>query len=130
MEPQQVRVLEFMMKFNPLAVANKPTIPDDQYVELSIKLIEEELQEFKEAWEDAYFVKIADALSDLNYVVHFAANVFGIDLEEIDKEVHRSNMTKLGEDGEPIFNEIGKICKGPNYEPPRITEILERQRKR
>lgn len=92
--------------------------------DLRIDLIQEELDEYKEAVFNKDIVAIADALADLDYVVNGAAVEHGIVLPVITAEVHRSNMTKLGKDGKPIYREDGKILKGPDYVPPHIAPLL------
>ena len=119
------RVKEFMKSFGQ-EVKSKPEWPNDETMELRIDLIEEELGEFKDAIinGDGTLVDVADALSDLLYVVYGAGHSFGIDLDKCFAEVHRSNMSKLGEDGEPIYREDGKVLKGPNFSEPDLTSIL------
>ena len=119
------RVKEFMKSFGQ-EVKSKPEWPNDETMELRIDLIEEELGEFKDAIinGDGTLVDVADALSDLLYVVYGAGHSFGIDLDDCFAEVHRSNMSKLGEDGKPIYREDGKVLKGPNFSEPDLTSIL------
>ena len=119
------RVKEFMESFGQ-EVKSKPEWPDSETMELRIDLIEEELGEFKDAIVDGdgTLVDVADALSDLLYVVYGAGHSFGIDLDDCFAEVHRSNMSKLGEDGKPIYREDGKVLKGPNFSEPDLTSIL------
>ena len=119
------RVKEFMESFGQ-EVKSKPEWPDSETMELRIDLIEEELGEFKDAIidGDGTLVDVADALSDLLYVVYGAGHSFGIDLDNCFAEVHRSNMSKLGEDGKPIYREDGKVLKGPNFSEPDLTSIL------
>lgn len=119
-----------------------PTVPDDSLRDLRIELIREELEEFVEAmtgcgakvkitWDlidkepEVDLVAAADALADLIYVVCGAAHVMGINLQAVVNEVHRSNMSKLGEDGKPIYREDGKILKGEAYEPPDVAKVLD-----
>lgn len=87
-------------------------------------LVTEEYKEFIDALWRGDMVEIADSLADLAYVVYGTAVSLGIDLDAVFREVHRSNMTKLGEDGKPIYREDGKVLKGPNFEPPRIREVM------
>lgn len=94
---------------------------------LRVDLIEEELDEYRTAWNQEDLVEAADALADLLYVVYGTAVEHGINIDEVFAEVHRSNMSKLGEDGKPIYREDGKVLKGPNFELPKIEEIIERQ---
>lgn len=91
---------------------------------LRIELIDEELKELRMAVASNDLVGIADALGDLDYVVNGAAIEYGIDLPEVTKEIHRSNMTKLGPEGKPIYREDGKVLKGDGYEPPRLATVL------
>ena len=92
--------------------------------ELRYALIEEELHELREALDDKNIVEVADALTDLLYVVYGAGHSFGIDLDKCFEEVHNSNMSKLGEDGKPIYREDGKVLKGPNYCKPDLKKVL------
>lgn len=140
MNPQDM-VEEFHRTYGQ-PVRKSPThhIPETQH-DFRIELIREELEELVEAvtGEDAtvsiervptFFpdvVGIADALADLIYVVYGAAHFYGIDLDEVVTEVHRSNMSKLGPDGQPIFREDGKVLKGPDYFKPDIESVLEGQ---
>ena len=119
------RVKEFMKSFGQ-EVKSKPKWPNDETMELRIDLIEEELGEFKNAIlsADGTLVDVADALSDLLYVVYGAGHSFGIDLDDCFAEVHRSNMSKLGEDGKPIYREDGKVLKGPNFSEPDLISVL------
>ena len=102
----------------------EPTWPDFSTRELRLELIAEELDELSDAVADRDMVQIADALTDLLYVVYGAGHTFGIDLDECFQEVHSSNMSKLGEDGRPIHREDGKVMKGPNYFEPDLEAIL------
>ena len=102
----------------------EPTWPDFNTRELRLELIAEELDELSDAVADRDMVQIADALTDLLYVVYGAGHTFGIDLDECFQEVHSSNMSKLGEDGRPIHREDGKVMKGPNYFEPDLEAIL------
>ena len=122
---QQVK--EFMETFGQ-EVKSKPAWPHWETMDLRIDLIQEELEEFKDAIisADGTLVDVADALSDLLYVVYGAGHSFGIDLDECFCEVHRSNMTKVGPDGKPIYNEFGKVMKGPNFSEPRLGDILNK----
>lgn len=101
-----------------------PQFPDKKIQELRAFLIAEELEELVDAINKKDIVEVADALTDLLYVVYGAGHAFGIDLDETFAEVHRSNMSKLGEDGKPIRREDGKVLKGPNYTPPDLKSIL------
>ena len=119
------RVGEFMSTFGQ-TVRTKPTLPIKlpQVSRLRVELIEEELQEVRKALEDNDVIEVADALTDLLYVVYGSGHAFGIDLDQCFEEVHSSNMSKLGEDGQPIFREDGKVLKGPNYFKPMLQEVL------
>lgn len=92
--------------------------------ELRYNLIDEELQELRQALDEKNLVEVADALTDLLYVVYGAGHSFGINLDNCFEEVHNSNMSKLGEDGEPIYREDGKVLKGPNYWQPDLKKFL------
>ena len=105
-------------------VNEKPTIPDEKIVQLRIALIEEELNELKEAIKKNDIVEVADALTDILYVTYGAGHSFGVDLDKCFDEVQSSNMSKLGENGKPIYNESGKVMKGPNYFAPNLKKII------
>ena len=107
-------------------VVTKPDWPEAKVMELRMDLIEEEVGEFNDACLNASgsLVDIADALSDILYVVYGAGHSFGIDLDKCFDEVHRSNMSKLGEDGKPIYREDGKVLKGENFSEPNLKEVL------
>ena len=92
--------------------------------ELRYNLIDEELKELRQALDEKNLVEVADALTDLLYVVYGAGHSFGINLDKCFEEVHNSNMSKLGEDGRPIYREDGKVLKGPNYWHPNLKKIL------
>ena len=96
-------------------------------IKLRQDLIEEEFDELRDAVEESDIVEIADALTDLLYVIYGAGWIYGIDLDATFAEVHRSNMSKLGEDGKPIYREDGKIMKGPNFFKPNLVKVLEAQ---
>ena len=93
--------------------------------ELRYELIREELEELREGLDKRDIVEIADALTDLLYVVYGAGHSFGIDLDKCFEEVHNSNMSKLGEDGKPIYREDGKVMKGPSYFKPDLKNVLQ-----
>ena len=95
-----------------------------QEVQLRIDLIEEELNELKEAIKNNDIVEVADALTDILYVTYGAGHSFGVNLDKCFDEVQRSNMSKLGEDGNPIYNDSGKVMKGPNYSVPDLKKII------
>ena len=108
-----------------LTTSDAPTLDVPSRVkELRCALIEEEAAEFRAAVEDGDIVGVADAIADLLYVVYGAALTFGIPVREVFAEVHRSNMTKLGGDGVPLYREDGKVLKGPNFSPPELLPIL------
>ena len=98
--------------------------PDEATQQLRIELIEEELNELKEAVEEKNIVAIADALTDILYVTYGAGHAYGMNLDACFAEVQRSNMSKLDEDGKPIYREDGKVLKGPNYSEPNLYEVL------
>lgn len=105
-------------------VKEKAEFPDNKIVQLRIDLIEEELNELKEAIKNNDIVEVADALTDILYVTYGAGHSFGVNLDECFDEVQRSNMSKLGEDGKPIYNDSGKVMKGPNYFAPNLKKIV------
>ena len=119
------RVHEFMKVFGQ-EIKENPEWPDGETMELRIDLIEEELGEFKDAIinGDGTLVDVADALSDLLYVVYGAGHSFGLDLDACFKEVHRSNMSKLDEYGKPIYREDGKVLKGPDFTEPDLKSMI------
>ena len=102
----------------------EPTWPDFSTRELRLELISEEFSELAQAIDDRDMIQIADALTDLLYVVYGAGHAFGIDLDECFQEVHSSNMSKLGPNGKPIHREDGKVMKGPGYFEPDLEGIL------
>ena len=106
-------------------VKNKASFPNEKIVELRSALIEEELSELKIALEQKNLEEVADALTDILYVTYGAGFAYGINLDKCFKEVQRANMSKLGEDGKPIFNEKGKVMKGPNYSEPNLKQFVE-----
>ena len=122
------RVKAFMLMFGQ-EVVKKPEWPSAETMELRIDLIEEELQELKDGilLGDGTLVDVADALTDLLYVVYGAGHSFGINLDKCFEEVHNSNMSKLGNDGKPIYREDGKILKGENFREPNLKEVLNEQ---
>jgi len=116
-------VREFMMAFGQ-EVKNKPENPDTNTQALRYDLIKEELQELWDAQCQNDLIGVADALTDLLYVVYGAGHAYGIDLDKCFEEVQRSNMSKLGADGKPIYREDGKVLKGPNFFQPNLEAIL------
>ena len=112
------------MNFYGQEVKNSPEFPDSKIVQLRIDLIQEELNELKEAINNNDIIEVADALTDILYVTYGAGHSFGIDLDSCFNEVQNSNMSKLGDDGKPIYNESGKVMKGPNYFKPNIKKII------
>ena len=105
-------------------VKTKPSFSSDKINELRIDLIKEELDEFQEAMKNNDLLEVADALTDILYVTYGAGHAFGIDLDKCFDEVQNSNMSKLGENGEPIYNESGKVMKGPNYFKPDLSKFV------
>ena len=105
-------------------VNTKPSFPNKKIVQLRYNLIKEELDELYSAIKDKDIIEVADALTDLLYVVYGAGHSFGIDLDKCFAEVQRSNMSKLDNDGKPIYNENGKVMKGPNYSKPNLKQFL------
>lgn len=105
-------------------VKNKASFSTDKINQLRCDLIEEELNELKEAMSNKDLVEVADALTDLLYVTYGAGHAFGIDLDQCFDEVQKSNMSKLGQDGKPIYNDAGKVMKGPNYFKPNLSKFI------
>ena len=106
-------------------VKNKAEFPNEKIVKLRYELIKEELEELNQAINDKDIKEVADALTDILYVTYGAGTAFGIDLDKCFDEVHQSNMSKLGSDGKPIYNEIGKVMKGPNYFKPDLKKFIK-----
>ena len=106
-------------------VKRTPEFPTEETAKLRIELIVEELNELIDAKEDKDLIGIADALTDILYVTYGAGHAFGLDLDACFREVQRSNMSKLGEDGKPIYREDGKVLKGPNYSEPDLKKTLQ-----
>lgn len=117
---------DFMQVFGQ-EVLDRPTIPSFDLAALRLDLIQEEVDELKEGLAKQDIVEIADALTDILYVVYGAGHAFGIDLDECYEEVHRSNMSKLDEDGNPLYREDGKVLKGPNYNKPNLAKVIQEQ---
>ena len=105
-------------------VKGKPSFSTDKINKLRIDLIKEELDELKEAMNNNDLLEVADALTDILYVTYGAGHAFGIDLDKCFDEVQNSNMSKLGENEKPIYNESGKVMKGPNYFKPDLTKFV------
>jgi len=103
----------------------KASFPNEKIIKLRYELIHEELGEFKRAMEEKNLKEIADALTDILYVTYGAGHAYGIDLDKCFSEVQRSNMSKLGDDGKPIYNEKGKVMKGPKYFEPNLKQLIE-----
>ena len=105
-------------------VKKKPSLSTDKINNLRVSLINEEFEEFKEAIKKNDLREVADALTDILYVTYGAGHAFGVNLDECFDEVQRSNMSKLGEDGKPIYNESGKVMKGPKYFKPDLSKFI------
>ena len=117
------KVKKFMQKFKQ-EVKSKPSFPDDNIIKLRINLIKEELLELEEALNEKNIEETADALTDILYVTYGAGHAFGIDLDKCFDEVQKSNMSKLDKFGNPIYDDQGKVMKGPSYFKPDFKKIL------
>tara|TARA_B100001540_G_C15789401_1_gene634705 strand:+ start:575 stop:946 length:372 start_codon:yes stop_codon:yes gene_type:complete len=117
-------VKKFMKAFGQ-PVKTKPNFPDEKTINLRFDLIKEELSELDQAIKEKDLTEVADALTDILYVTYGAGCAYGIDLDKCFKEVQRANMSKLGADGKPIYNEKGKVMKGPNYSPPNLKQFVK-----
>ena len=117
--------VKIFMKTYGQEIKEKPEFPKEKVIDLRISLIKEELDEFQEALKEKNLVEVADALTDLLYVTYGAGHAFGIDLDKCFAEVQRSNMSKLGEDGKPIYNEQGKVMKGSKYYKPNLKQFIK-----
>ena len=117
------RVKTFMETFNQ-EVKTKPSFSTHKINTLRYDLIKEELDELKVAMENSDLLEVADALTDILYVTYGAGHAFGIDLDKCFKEVQNSNMSKLDENGKPIYNQAGKVMKGSSYFKPNLTKFL------
>ena len=106
-------------------VETKSSFPDQKIQDLRYELIREELEELKVALEEKNLKEVADALTDILYVTYGAGHAFGINLDKCFEEVQTSNMSKLGENGKPIYNEAGKVMKGPNYFKPNLKKFID-----
>ena len=117
------KVKTFMETFGQ-EVKNKPSFSSDKINSLRYDLIKEELEEFKVAMENKDLLEVADALTDILYVTYGAGHAFGIDLDKCFEEVQNSNMSKLDENGNPIYNKDGKVMKGPKYFKPDLRKLI------
>ena len=117
-------VKTFMKTFGQM-VRTKPQIPDNKTMQLRFDLIKEELKELEQAMKEKNLKEIADALTDILYVTYGAGYAYGIDLDKCFKEVQRANMSKLDKNGKPIYNEKGKVMKGPYYSKPNLKQFVE-----
>ena len=117
------KVGTFMKTFGQ-EVKTEPSFSTDKINKLRIDLIKEELQELTEAMNNNDLLEVADALTDILYVTYGAGHAFGINLDKCFDEVQNSNMSKLDENGEPIYNESGKVMKGPNYFKPDLSKFV------
>ena len=117
------KVGTFMKTFGQ-EVKSKPSFSTEKINKLRIDLIKEELEELTEAMENKDLLEVADALTDILYVTYGAGHAFGIDLDKCFDEVQNSNMSKLDENGKPIYNEAGKVMKGPNYFKPDLSKFV------
>ena len=106
-------------------VKNKPSFSTDKINKLRIDLIKEELSELTDAMNNKDLLEVADALTDILYVTYGAGHAFGIDLDKCFDEVQNSNMSKLGSDGKPIYNDAGKVMKGPDYFKPDLSKFIK-----
>lgn len=114
---------DFMETFGQ-EVKTTAEFPDNETIALRLELIQEELNELREAIGNADLVEVADALTDILYVTYGAGHAFGINLDKCFEEVQSSNMSKLGEDGKPIYREDGKVLKGPNFFEPNLKQFV------
>ena len=118
---ESVRI--FMQTFGQ-EVKEKAAFPNDKTTSLRYELIKEELSELQEAIDNRDIKEVADALTDILYVTYGAGHAFGIDLDKCFREVQNSNMSKLDSDGKPIYNDKGKVMKGPNYFKPNLSKFV------
>ena len=118
------KVGTFMKTFGQ-EVKTKPSFSTDKINKLRLDLIKEELEELKEAMNNKDLLEVADALTDILYVTYGAGHAFGIDLDKCFEEVQNSNMSKLDENGKPIYNESGKVMKGPKYFKPDLSKFVD-----
>ena len=117
-------VRKFMKTFGQ-EIREKAGFPDKKITSLRYDLIKEELEELKDALDNKDIKEVADALTDILYVTYGAGHAFGINLDKCFDEVQKSNMSKLGKDGKPIFNEFGKVMKGPDYFKPNLSKFIK-----
>ena len=117
------KVGTFMKTFGQ-EVKNKASFSTDKINKLRLDLIKEELDELKEAMNNKDLLEVADALTDILYVTYGAGHAFGINLDKCFEEVQNSNMSKLDENGKPIYNDAGKVMKGPNYFKPNLSKFV------
>ena len=117
-------VKKFMVTFGQ-EVKNKAEFPNEKITKLRYDLIKEELEELGQAIKDKDIKEVADALTDILYVTYGAGHAFGIDLDKCFEEVQSSNMSKLDVNGKPIYNESGKVMKGPNYFKPDLSKFIK-----
>ena len=116
-------VKKFMKTFGQ-EIKDKTEFPNEKIVQLRCDLIKEELEELNQAIKDNDIKEVADALTDILYVTYGAGHAFGINLDKCFDEVQKSNMSKLGINGKPIYNDSGKVMKGPNYFKPNLSKFL------
>ena len=118
------KVKTFMETFGQ-EVKSKPSFSTEKINDLRYNLIQEELDELKQAIDNKDLLEVADALTDILYVTYGAGHAFGIDLDKCFEEVQNSNMSKLDNDGKPIYNDAGKVMKGPNFYKPDLSKFLK-----
>ena len=118
------KVKIFMQTFGQ-EIKNKPTFSSEKINNLRYNLIKEELEEFKDALNNKDLLEVADALTDILYVTYGAGHAFGINLDKCFEEVQQSNMSKLDKNGKPIYNEAGKVMKGPKYFKPNLNKFIK-----
>jgi len=117
--------VKIFMKTFGQGVSIIPKFPDKKTIQLRYDLIEEELKELKLAFDNKDLLEVADALTDILYVTYGAGHAFGINLDKCFEEVQNSNMSKLDNNGKPIFNEFGKVMKGPKYFKPDLSKFIK-----
>ena len=122
------KVKNFMETFGQ-EVKSEPSFSTDKINSLRYELIKEELEELRVAMENKDFLEVADALTDILYVTYGAGHAFGVDLDKCFEEVQNSNMSKLGKVGKPIYNDFGKVMKGPNYFKPNLSKFIKKKNK-